>query len=164
MNNNQIFKEWLMSKKHILVTGTRNTGKTTLLDSFDQQEGPFDGIRTYKEDDKVYLADRRDPENRMIIGKKSVNRMVPVPTGFHLLGIKLLNKCMNSNQEIILIDEVGFLEATSPSYVNKIIELAHQKRLILVMREQDSVLQTRLGELGPIEEYRLREVYETTHS
>lgn len=129
------------SKRHLILTGSRSSGKTTLLSALFPQ--PLPGITTWAEPRKaVYLTDNRTRET-VEIGRYRdslpgiENKMVLCSDALAALGIPVLNRCMQGESEWVTIDEIGYLETDCTDYQNAIRELLAQKHVAAVVRKQE---------------------------
>ena len=135
------------SKRHIILTGGRGTGKTTLLRKLFSGTELFDGtaqhgIRTYAVPGKaVYLRENGTAKD-ILIGKFDgtlpgpENRMRPDREAFVSAGIPLLEKLASSGDEWVSIDEIGYLETACPEYCTAIEHLFDKRRVAAVVRKQ----------------------------
>lgn len=128
-------------KRHLLLTGGRNSGKTSLLANL--FPSPLPGITTWAEPGKaVYLKDNETGETAQV-GRfdetlpGTENRMQLLPQGFLSLGISTLKRCARGDSEWISIDEIGYLESGCPAYCGAIRSLMAHKRLIAAVRKED---------------------------
>lgn len=141
---NYIMKSFHESgKQHLLITGNKKSGKTTVLNEILKDEFSFGGIFTYAiRDDKraprcVVLSDINKPDINGIIAVRDEadTSLLPQPDTFEQLGVSILNKCYQSSDELIVIDEIGFLENNALHYQNEIIK-CFDKKVILVIRKE----------------------------
>ena len=61
-----------------------------------------------------------------------------LPEGFFSFGIPALQRCAAAESEWVSIDEIGYLESGCPEYCDAVRELMERKRLIAVVRKQDT--------------------------
>lgn len=126
-------------RRHLILTGTRKSGKTTLLNSL--CPGTLPGVTTWAvPKSAVYLRDNLTGETAKI-GEfdealpGTENRMRPVTEGFHTVGIPALNR--SSDGEWISVDEIGYLEAECEEYCDALRELFDNRRVIAAVRKQE---------------------------
>lgn len=132
--------------RHIVITGGRGSGKTTLLNELRDKLKLADctpGLVTWaKPGQGVFMKEIGCAES-VAVGEfdpdstAKENRMKPVPGGFDIYGVSILNKLINSDSEWVTIDEIGYLEESSASFLAKLEELFSRKRVIVVVRKQD---------------------------
>ena len=128
------------NKRHLILTGTRKSGKSTLLSEL--FPNPLPGITTWAEPGKaVYLKENSTGKTVQIgIYDNSIpgegNKMLPCPEGFHELGIASLQRCAEMDSEWISIDEIGYLESGFPDYCDEVWRLMSRKRMIAAVRKQ----------------------------
>lgn len=127
-------------KKHLVITGQRQTGKTTLVSHFPISRT---GIITWAEPGRgVYMKESLTGESVQIgafdpTKKGDKNLMTPCINAFTSFGTSALSRCAQSEAEFILIDEIGYLEASIVPYTDAIVDLMAKKRLVAVLRKQD---------------------------
>lgn len=146
--------EWYQHPEgHMLVTGPRGCGKTTLINWFDDYFGPFNGYRSFKSGNQTYLANRFGKQV-FAIGQLEESRMKPLWDGFDK-ATELLRQLNESSDKVIILDEVGHMERRVPDFIEAIIMLAQTHRLLIVIRQTNHALEGRLTELGNYELYHL---------
>ena len=137
-----IIRSFLSSNsKHLIITGSRKSGKTTLLKDI-IKEFKAEGIITKAiPKDKVILCSSMDNEE-IIIGRfnkdlpGTTNKMEADPVGFNS-AVNKIDELVKSESEYIYIDEIGYLEKDNPDYLNKIDELLNAKKCLLVLRKEN---------------------------
>lgn len=145
--NQQRLMDWYHSDhSHLIVTGERGIGKTTLIEWFDQQVGPCDGFRSYKAGAETVL-ELRDHSQRVVIGRRGSDRMILDEAGFSQASdwIKQLEQ---SDSDVLILDEIGYMERQMPAFIEAVVSLAQKKRLVIVVRRQKHGLESRLTDLG----------------
>ncbi len=138
-------------KQHLLITGNKQSGKTTVLNEILKDESSFGGIITYAiRDDKhapkcVVLCDIIDPDINGIIAERDEvgTSLLPLPDTFDNLGVDILNKCIQSSARLIVIDEIGFLENNALHYQNELIK-CFDKKVIATIRKELTVFTEKL--------------------
>lgn len=129
------------NKKHLIITGTRNTGKTTLLQKLFPDKIP--GIKTWAQPKSaVYIMDNLTGEKTQVgfyddALPGTENKMRPLLSGFDVQGVSILDSCAHNDSEWIYIDEIGYLETNSKDYCNAILNLMKHKRVAAVVRKQE---------------------------
>ena len=119
-------------KKHLVLTGGRKTGKTTLLNKLFRKQTR--GITTWAVPKEcVFIRENgTDRIERVGIydgaygGKE--NKMRLCQEGFLGMGISALRSCMESEEEWITVDEIGYLETECPEYCEAILRLMEKKK------------------------------------
>ena len=129
-------------KRHLILTGGRGCGKTTLMKLLFPV--PLPGITTWSEpQNAVWLKDNLSG-CRALAGiydgtlPGTENKMVLCPEGFHTLGIPVIRQCTDCDSEWITIDEIGYLETGCMDYCNAVRRLMDHKHLAAVVRKQDT--------------------------
>ena len=123
-----------MEKRHIMLEGSRHVGKTTLIQnllagmnvplygyftkSIPADEPGFHDIYIHPADqpekDRVYT-----PENRIGSCNTRIHRVNPEI--FESVGVRLLRAA--GQDGIIVMDELGFMEADSPHFMAEVLRL-----------------------------------------
>ena len=129
------------NKKHLILTGGRKTGKTTLLAKlFGKQTR---GITTWAVPKECVFIRENGTERTERVGiydsarGGKENKMRLCPEGFLGLGISALRSCMESEEEWITVDEIGYLETECPEYCEAILRLMEKKRVAAAVRKQE---------------------------
>ncbi len=169
-------------KKHLLITGDRKSGKTTVLkeilkdlvpieklqlenplneesiyekkstqkedffykdNHMMEEETNLGGIITYAVRDDAYmpkyvvLRDINNPDIKGLIAKRDIetNSFRPIPETFEHLGVNILRAYNNSGVDLIVIDEIGYLEVNCLQYQKEIIR-CFDRRVIAVIRKE----------------------------
>lgn len=141
------------NKKHLLITGSKGIGKSTLLKELLKDYDSYGGIITnlvMNENSlpkSVVLKDILDNNINATIGKRFQNKMKPIIKGFEDTGADILNKYRNSNKDIIIIDEIGFLEIDAEKYQEEIFLCFKRKKVIAVLRKEDNPLIDKIKEI-----------------
>jgi len=132
------------NKKHIIITGSRGIGKTTLLKKIiTDMNTEVPGLTTWCKPHKAVYMSLNKTTTPVMIGQfnpnssSKENRMQPVPDGFNVYGVRLLDKLIHDSSEWVFIDEIGYLESSCVAYTKKLYEVFDKKRVIAVVRKQD---------------------------
>src|SRR5699024_10489359 len=65
------------------------------------------------------------------------NRMRPLADGFAGFGAAALGRCAEAPGDWATVDEVGYLETTSPAYTAALEKLFARKRVLAAVRRQE---------------------------
>ena len=128
-------------KRHLLLTGRRGIGKTTLLSRLFPQ--PLPGITTWAEPyQAVYMRDNLTSETAKIAQydptiQGTEAKMVLLGNVMGESGGSWLMACLAQPGEWVSIDEIGFLEETCPEFQSAIRRLMEKKRVAAVLRKAD---------------------------
>ena len=128
-------------KRHLLLTGGRGSGKTTLFSALFPQ--PLPGITTRALPGTGVCLTENGTSRTVQIGlfdetlPGPENRMRPLTAGFADLGIPALERCYHTDSEWVSIDEIGYLESTNLPFQQAIRNLMEHKRLLAVIRKQE---------------------------
>lgn len=126
-------------KRSLLLTGNRGAGKTTLLESL-LPPGDLPGVRSFavrqgeSPPSCIVMEDRQSGERR-VIGRFAEGKMQPCPEVLDTFGVSLLQKAACAPGEWAAVDEVGFLEGSSPAYCQALEQLFEKKRVVAVLRK-----------------------------
>ena len=129
------------NKRHLILTGSRGSGKTTLIKQLFGDETP--SVTTWAEQGRaVYLKDSMSGETAQIgafdpesVGEE--NRMSLVEEGFYCLGIPAIERLIQCESEWVTVDEIGYLETGCEAYMDAVRALFEKKRVAAVVRKQD---------------------------
>lgn len=126
-------------KRNLLLTGSRGAGKTTLLESL-LPPGDLPGVRSFAvrqgegPPSCIIMEDRQSGE-REVIGRFAEGKMQPCPEVLDTFGVSLLENAACVPGEWAAVDEVGFLEGSSPDYCQALEQLFEKKRVLAVLRK-----------------------------
>lgn len=140
------------NKKHLLITGSKGIGKSTLLRELLEDSHNYGGVvADYVVSEgslpKLILRDILDENICGLVGIKPGLRMEPILGGFENTGVSILRRYRNSHKELIVIDEIGFLELEAEKYIEEIFLCIKEKKLIAILRKQDNPLIDRIKEI-----------------
>lgn len=133
-------------KKHIVITGAKKSGKSTLIKEIKEKMGLEDmpGITTAAVPKKCVVLKENNTENEAVIGifderlKKSTNAMLPVKEGFSALGIPALKRAALSSSIWVSIDEIGYIESGEPDFQKAVIKAFDAKNVIAAVRKENT--------------------------
>ena len=132
-------------KRHLLLTGGRGSGKTTMLralTAFLAPEVP-PGVTSWAEPGRgVFLQENATGARRQVgVFDPALpgpeNRMRPLADGFAGFGAAALGHCAEAPGDWATVDEVGYLETTSPAYTAALEKLFARKRVLAAVRRQE---------------------------
>lgn len=125
-------------KKHLILTGSKKSGKTTLLGKL--LPHPLPGITTFAvPGEGVYLSENGTDIRRCIgiYNKDFTPPMQPNPDAFRAFGIPAIQRCISSDSAFVSMDEIGFLETSCPEYCDAVQQLFQKKQVLAVVRKQN---------------------------
>lgn len=133
----------LSNKRHLFLTGSRGAGKSTLLKLLAEDYPEAPGFVTRVQPGReVQMEDRRTGESFPIgifdpslMGKE--NRMCPIRENLESRGAEILRICREGESPWAVLDEIGYLEADSPGYIQALEELLEHKRVLAAVRKQE---------------------------
>ena len=134
-------------KRHLLVTGWRSKGKSTLfnrltvfvscgntaLPGLTSVYIPKTGVMLVDNITKAEAAVGIYCPEKAEIGKN----MIPHSDGFYTVGIPTLEAVAGSDKEWFAIDEIGFLESIEPQFQQVLLNTMKVKKLIAVVRKTE---------------------------
>ena len=129
-------------KKHLLITGSRGRGKSTLVSRLApllSPQYPMGGITTWAvPGEGVWLREDVTGKTAQIgVYDREAGKMTAHTQGFETLGLAALGRCARREAPWVRLDEVGYLEQASGAYQRALLALMERKRLLAVVRKQD---------------------------
>lgn len=134
------------------MTGRKGCGKTTLIESLIGPE-PLPGVRSRVErgaDGRpvlVALEERTGP-GRCVIGRRRDGKMSAQVPALDGAGVGLLRRALTAPGEWVCVDEIGFLEQSSPLYQQALWQLFEHKRVLAALRKEELPFLRRLRSRG----------------
>jgi molybdenum cofactor cytidylyltransferase len=146
--SNSIVRSFLFSnKKHLIITGTRHCGKSTLFHEIVQLLTGNDtlcGFTTRAIPKKQVLLTNTATGEETVIGiinpniPPVENAMDPIMNGFLTVGIDSVHQALKNDFSWAGIDEIGYLESSCRPFHQAVFQLFDAKRVIAVIRKQDT--------------------------
>lgn len=129
-------------KRHIVLTGDRQVGKSTLLRAMFPEKVP--GMTTfvrprravYLEENLTGVTVQIGTYDESLPGRE--NKMRPRLEGFETLGISALERCCREPGFWATVDEIGYLESGYPDFLKAIVRLMEEKSVAMVLRKQET--------------------------
>lgn len=128
-------------KRHLILTGSKGSGKTTLRRSLFPAGTP--GLTSWAAPRQaVFLKDNCSGEQvqaAVFDGRLPGpgNQMVLLEQPFLSFGIPALKRCACAPAPWVTLDEIGYLEAQCVPYQRAILELLEKKQVCAVVRKQE---------------------------
>lgn len=128
-------------RRHLLLTGGRGVGKSTLLSSLTAGKG-YPGITTAAQPKTAVTLTDNQTGQRATVGiydpdlPGTERKMRPTPDGFAIFGRDVLTRCAASPGDFVTLDEIGYLERDCSAYLSALDTLMTQKRLMAVVRRE----------------------------
>lgn len=128
-------------RRHLLVTGRKGCGKTTLIESLIGSR-PLPGVRSCVERGAdgqpvlVALEERTGP-GRCVIGRRRDRQMFAQVPALDRTGVQLLRRTLYAPGKWVCVDEIGFLEEASPLYQQAMWQLFEHKRVLAALRKEE---------------------------
>lgn len=138
--------EWEKSEGHLFLTGEKNSGKTTIINRFENTTKNRNGLTTelVKSGEIplgviIYPRHRKDKYIWCALIKDG--KMEVIEDSFNIQGVKILKELEKSKDDIVIIDEIGFLEKKCKLYLEAINKLKDKKRILGVLRKDEHALE-----------------------
>ena len=133
------------AKRHLLLTGGRGSGKSTLCRALAAQISPgaaLPGVTTWAEAGRAVWLEENGRGLRAAVGRFDPGlpgperRMRPVDEALRGFGAAALARAAAAAGPWAVVDEVGYLETGCPPYREALLALFAQKRVLAVVRKQ----------------------------
>lgn len=130
-------------RRHLILTGSRQIGKTTLLGELLGDE-ILPGLRSkaifceQSHPDRVELKDITTGKTA-VVGRYESDAMQVQPQGFEVFGVQCLQAAAKAPDTWVQLDELGFLERDCAAFTNAVMALFEQKRVLAVLRKQPGI-------------------------
>ncbi len=124
----------LTQKKHLVITGRKQVGKSTLFRQICPPNGP--GIRTYRTDAPAVFLENMATGQTGLLGLPATNRMRLQPGILDQLALPILAQ----TPPVFYLDEIGYLECGHPAYCQGLLRLLDTTTLVAVLRKEDTPL------------------------
>lgn len=141
--------------KNLFLTGKINIGKSTVLNSIKDKLNisncKIGGFLTkaFLENGKVkgfyiepinYYLSKSEFETNIIGYTPDDTKWVGVTNTFENIGVEILNYCLKSPLELIIMDELGFFESKACIFQQKVHEILESKKKVLgVIKPQPTI-------------------------
>ena len=134
---------------HIFLTGDVQIGKSTVINKvLSALSAPYKGFRTYgaeyKEDGSsvVYISPADDLNDKTIAAVRHGDKHTKMEVNkdaFEFKGVEILKNSLNSDVDLILMDEIGFMESYFEGFKDAIRDVLNSDKNILgVVRNKDT--------------------------
>lgn len=127
----------------ILITGSRNIGKTTLVQKLISTSDSVGGYFTYPYNhDGLYMGYMMhdiSTGNEQPISVRNDVHFVAQEHTFEGFGAELIQKAMNSDCHIIVLDEIGRFEQNCPAFKKSVTDLFECDKLILMVLKKEPI-------------------------
>ncbi len=124
----------LKHKKHLLITGEKQIGKSSLFSFFKKND--YISTNLVKKNNYPCKVILNYKDKVLTIGEFVDGKMCPNITQLDLAS-QFLDELIACDDEFVYIDEIGFLERTSQKYVDKLKQLFEKKRVIACIRKDE---------------------------
>ncbi|MFV0350715.1 MAG: nucleoside-triphosphatase [Oscillospiraceae bacterium] len=141
----KVWQHFLRSgKKHLFITGSIGIGKTTVRQALQgglvlcggAESRAVRGTRQEKPK-RIVLNTLKCPAKEIVIGRPAPNKMQADEEGFAKAATLLL-WCATQPGEWMVIDEIGWLESSTPVYQQAVRGCLQQKRVLACLRKDDT--------------------------
>ena len=113
---------------NIIICGDIQVGKSTLVNALiDKIQKPVSGFITKSLNDngcgyhEIFMYSPKDPSNRRLLAICEGEKVEVYSNVFDTFGCELLSQI--SSDDIVVMDEIGFMEEKSEKFKNKVLEI-----------------------------------------
>ncbi len=133
-----------MIKKNILITGSKNTGKSTLVQKILQQfSASYAGFQTIPfeifEAGPTYLMRDLITKKQTPISKCVGKRIVGIPITFSTFGKRCLENSITSKHLFVVMDELGRFERTSYDFIDMVNKVLSSEKIVIAVLKAESI-------------------------
>lgn len=132
-----------MLSQHIVITGSKQVGKSTLVNKYLDALGvPYAGFRTKRIDltsaGPIYALEEITTGRQGAISKLYDNRIVGIPSTFDNFGTEVVHNAIKEYVPVLLFDEIGRFEHNSVSFLSALdCAFDSGKKVIAVLKKED---------------------------
>ena len=129
--------------RHIVVTGTKQIGKSTLVNRYLKHTAmPYAGYRTQRismtSAGPIYALEEIQTGESEPISAYIDGRIQGIPSAFDKFGVQVLRRAMASDVSILLFDEIGRFERSSSHFLSALeAAFASEKKVIAVLKKEE---------------------------
>lgn len=130
--------------RHLVLTGVRQSGKSTLADRYLAQTGQrWAGYRTKVRERTQFgpiyemqdlLTGQAEPISRL-----DGEQMAAIPETFDGFGAQLLRRALSSDAPILLLDEIGRFERSSPLFLAAVMDTFVDGRQVVAVLKKEKL-------------------------
>ena len=133
-----------MIKKNILITGSKNVGKSTLVQKILERFGIlYVGFQTIPfemfDAGPTYLMEDLVTKKQFPISKYDGKQIVGIPKTFSTFGKTCLQNAINSKYQFVVIDELGRFERTSYDFIDMVNKVLSSRKIVIAVLKAESI-------------------------
>lgn len=133
-----------MIKKNILITGSKNTGKSTLVQKILKHiRSPYAGFQTIPfemfEAGPTYLMEDLITKKQIPISMSDGKQIIGIPRSFSTFGKNCLQNSITSESLFVVMDELGRFERTSYDFIDMVNKVLSSEKIVIAVLKAESI-------------------------
>lgn len=130
--------------RHLVITGVRQIGKSTLANRYLTARGvEYAGYRTkvreQTEVGPIYEMEELLTGNRQPISRLEGDHIAGIPETFEGFGAEVIRRGMESDASVLLLDEIGRFERSSPQFLSALMDSFSTKQQVVAVLKQEKL-------------------------
>lgn len=130
--------------RHLVITGVRQIGKSTLANRYLAERGvEYAGYRTKVREwtavGPIYEMEELLTGQRQPISRLDGDKIVGIAETFDEFGAEVVRRGIASDAPVLLLDEIGRFERSSPRFLSALMESFSGKQQVVAVLKQEKL-------------------------